>query len=269
MGRVTVRIAPVLLPALAVWASACGGGASTHPARAKSSSTVPVGTSALSVGDVAQVGRHSLSKAALAHWTAIEGVLTYEYKPTRPIPKGAVPDPPAYRDCIAYLASTSVKQAIAGKLGAATRAQLRKQCRESYLAIQHHILEILLTDYWFSEEAAEKGMKVSSAEVEHAIDAEFPSQPAFHKFLHATGERPADKRFLTESLLLLQKLQESVSPLRSKPTGERESAEMSARVDQAYEQLDKAMKRKWIPRTNCRPGYVVLECRQYVAPDGG
>ncbi|THD79802.1 MAG: hypothetical protein E7812_08745 [Phenylobacterium sp.] len=129
--------------------------------------------------------------------------------------------------------------------------------------MQHHILEILLTDYWTSGEASDKGLKVTAWEIRQVLRREFASRAEFRQFLDLTGERPSDERFLIEDELLLKKFDWLVSPLRGRkgPEHGKESAE----VDEAYAKFGKAMKRKWILRTNCRTGYVIVICSQYGA----
>jgi hypothetical protein len=211
----------------------------------------------LSGAEVVRVGRHSITKATLDHWTAVEGVLTYHYQPGRP-PNGLVLDPPAYASCIAYMAATA-----GAKHGRPrpTMARLKALCEQKYEQLQRHMLEILITDYWVSEEAASRGIRVTVREVQEALDRQFPTQAGFRKFLTTTGERASDERSLVEHKLLLEKLQWSVSPLRGHVGPETE--QMAARVDLSIAKLSDEMKRKWTPRTNCRAGYVLSECRQY------
>jgi hypothetical protein len=142
-----------------------------------------------------------------------------------------------------------------------TTAQLKALCEQKYRAIQRHMLDILITDYWVAEEAANKRLKVTAKEVQQALDRQFPTQARFHEFLAITGERPSDQRSIIEHKLLLEKLQWSVSPLRGH-TGP-ESEQMANQVDLSIAKLSDDMERKWTPQTSCRAGYVVSECKQY------
>jgi hypothetical protein len=212
----------------------------------------------LSGAEVVRVGRHSITKATLDHWTAVEGALTYKYPLGHPAPKGLVPDPPDYADCIAYSAATAEAQHVRPK---PTTAQLKVQCKQKYQALQDHMLDILITNYWVSEEAANKGLRVTAKEVQQAFHRQFPTQAKFRKFLAITGERPSDQRLLIKHKLLLEKLQWSVSPLRGHVGPE--SEQMADQVDLSIDKLSDELKRKWTPQTNCRAGYVVSECRQF------
>lgn len=190
-------------------------------------------------GDVVvRVGRHSITKAMLAHWTAVEAVLAYTYKPKKPVPRGVVPDPPGYANCIAYLAKVEPGGASAGA------AALKTQCEQERERVQDHILEILITDDWMHEEAIVRGVRVTRGEVDRVVSGEFASRANFHRFLRLTGEREADERFIVESELLVSRL------AVGKPEGSL-AGEVIAR---------------WTPRTSCRPGYVISVCRQYKRP---
>jgi hypothetical protein len=148
-------------------------------------------------GDVVvRVGRTEITEAMLAHWTAIETVLSYEHKAVEPLPKKA------------------------------------------YEAVEHHILEILIVDYWTKEEARARGVRATNLEVEQAVHREFPTTTDFDSLLAGTGERPADARFLIEHELLARKLQ------AAKPESN-------------------GLTKNWGAVTSCRAGYVVDGCRQY------
>jgi hypothetical protein len=130
--------------------------------------------------------------------------------------------------------------------------------------VQHHILEILITDSWVRAEAVNRGVRAAEQEIDRVIDREFPTRSEFRGFLAIIGARAADERFLILNKLLLKKLQSPVSPLRSHVGPE--SAQMAAQVDLAIAEFGRDLKKKWIPRTNCRAGYVVPVCRQYARP---
>lgn len=203
---------------------------------------------------VARVGKDTITKRNLERWTTIEAVLAYETDPKRPVPKGVVPDPPAYSDCIAYLTT------IASAHGPARPAsgQLKRQCEQKHKLLQRHILDILLTYYWLRADGAEKGVRVTSREVKRVLDGIFSTPAAFRRYQSITKESPADERLIIERDLLDTKLlQIAESKLRTRgPTSERQRA-------RALIGLATAFTRKWSARTSCHAGYVVSECRQY------
>lgn len=235
----------VMMTALGV--AGCGGG---RIGGRTASETLPSDV-------VVRVGRHSLTKAALEHWTAVEAVLTYGNPVTYVAPKG-LPVPPDYTSCIEVAAAAAQASHVRAK---PTTAQLRAACRQKYEAIQHHMLDLLITVYWVSEEAAAKRLTLSAKEVQDKLDRQFPTRAKLDEYLSRTGERLADARAIAEHVLLLEKLQWTVSPLRGHSGPE--SEQMANQVDLSIARLGEAMRRKWSPQTDCRVQYVVSECRQF------
>jgi hypothetical protein len=204
---------------------------------------------------VARVGDKTITKAALERWTAIEAVLSYQTDPTKPVPKGVVPDPPDYANCIAYLASAGSKPA--GSQQKSTAVKLMDQCRQRYRLLQHHILDILITNSWLDGEGAAQGLAVSDAEVKQALDQQFPTPAALQRFLKITGEKASDERALLKSALMATKLQRAAAAKRGLS---------AAQQQQAVTRFTEAFTERWSARTSCQPGYVVQECRQYKGP---
>jgi hypothetical protein len=202
---------------------------------------------------VVRIGQRSITRASLDRWTAIEAAVTYEAYPRRAIPKGIIPDPPSYENCIAYSkkhASLPVASAMQS-----TPVELGRQCQEKHHVLQNQILEILITSYWLTSEAASIGVSVSYAEAKRVLDEKFVTQAALHRFLTLTGEREADEEFLLKRTMLANKLLAALE----KPAGSR-----SGRT-QAVAAFYTALTKKWTARTDCRPGYVVVQCRQHHA----
>lgn len=195
---------------------------------------------------VASVGTHTITKAALDHWTAIEGVLSLEYEPTKALPKGAVPDPPSFKDCTAF-------QRTREPPGTPT-STLRGQCATRYRVLQRHMLNLLITSYWTSGESAARGVKVSDAEVQTALHRQFPTTSALARYMRFSGASEADERQLLRTNILTTKLQEKISG--GGLSGASPHAAALARFLQQFP-------RKWKPKTTCRPGYVVAECKEY------
>ncbi|HTB71017.1 MAG TPA: hypothetical protein VK707_08560 [Solirubrobacteraceae bacterium] len=201
---------------------------------------------------IARVGTHSITTGTLDRFAAIEAVLTYQLNPTQPVPKGVVPDPPSYADCIAYLAKTPTTL-IAPKQHPST-AQLKARCRQKQETLRHHMLDILITNYWLEGEGAARGVAVSDAELNQALDRQFPTQAAFRSFLKITGEKASDERALLRASLMTTKLQQAVTSQKGL-TG--------AQQQQALARFIREFTAKWSARTSCQPGYVVQECKEY------
>jgi hypothetical protein len=204
---------------------------------------------------VASVGAKKITKGTLERWTAIEAILSHEVTPTRPPPKGLVPDPPDYADCIAYLRKNPARLIAAAQKP--TDAQLKSQCRHKHEGLQRHMLDILITNYWLDGEGASRRLSVGDAELEQALRSQFPTQAAFRRFLAITGESASDERALLRANLMASKLQQTA--VAQKPAA-------SAARQRALAAFLRGFTARWTARTSCRPGYVVQECRQFPGP---
>lgn len=204
---------------------------------------------------VVRVGGNSITKGALDRWAAIEAVLSYQVNPTQPVPKGVVPDPPSYANCIAYLATTPTT--LIASTQKPTTAQLKTRCRQKQETLRHHMLDILITNYWLEGEGAARSVTVSDAEVQQALDRQFATPAAFRGFLKITGEKASDERALLRASLMATKLQQAVAAQKGLT---------AAQQQQALAKFTSEFTKKWSARTSCQPGYVVQECRQYNGP---
>jgi hypothetical protein len=200
---------------------------------------------------VVKIGdERSITKAALDHWTVIEALVTYELPLRKRAPKGAVPDPPSYTNCIAYL-----RKLDAGRLaGVPSAAQLKSECRRQRITLRNQMLEILITSDWLTQEAASKGVKVSDAEVKRALHKKLTTA-ALQKYLTFGGLSEAEEVFLLKRTMLGNTLREAVE----RPEHSR------AQRQQAFIAFYQGLQRKWTAQTTCRPGYVVSQCREYRA----
>jgi len=203
---------------------------------------------------VARVDSHSITKATLDHWTAVEAVLAYETEPKRRVPTGVVPDPPTYAKCVAYLEKTTSPASGQPML---TPSRLKRQCQERRRSLQRHVLDILIIYYWLRGDADEQGVKVTNAEAKQTLGRIFPNTAAYRRYLSLTGERANDERLIIEKDLLDTKLLElAEARTGTRPTSVREH-------EQALLKAATAFTNKWQARTSCSPGYVVAECKQY------
>ncbi len=192
-----------------------------------------------------EIGASSISRATVEHWVRIEAVTSHEANPTRPAPKGLIPTPPDYTDCVAYM----LKEANGRP--APTRAQLKRECATKYRLLEHQILELLITYYWISGEGARIGVSVTQAEIARYLAKQFPTNAELQRFRKITGQSAADQRMLATRVLLSIKLQKRLA----------ERAHIS--IEQAIARFATELAARWAPRTSCRPGYVVPQCRQY------
>jgi hypothetical protein len=204
---------------------------------------------------VARVGTDAITLSNLERWTAIEASLAYAERPLGATPKGVVPDPPDYVNCIGYLRAITKPEPGQSAL---TTEKLKRLCAEKHERLRRHILDILLIHDWLKNEAAERGVKLTNAERETLLHRVAPTPAALHRYLSNTGERLADLRLIIERDLLDTKL-ERLMDARIKHDGvtsehQRERALVKAATE---------FTNKWASKTYCHAGFVVSECRQY------
>jgi len=202
---------------------------------------------------VIRVAGKPISKATVDHWLKVEAVISNELIPRRPPPKGLVPDPPAYTDCIAYQRTHGL--ALPKGSAAQVTAALKGQCRKRYESVRQHVLQLLVTFQWLIGEGARHGVKVSAGEVRQALARfrreNFTSDAAFEHYFTYTGETPADQSLVLKIDLLVAKLQHRIT------------AQGGAA---ALAKFSKELTSRWVARTSCRRGYVVPDCKQYNGP---
>jgi hypothetical protein len=223
--RTTVALVVATLALTAL--SACGG---------SSGSSVDPG--------VARVGDVAISKESLSQWMGIlAGGDFYELSHIT-LPKGIVSEPLDYPTC------TSELKALAPKLEA---AQLRSKCLELHEALRLQALGYLIGAQQGFDVDAELGVTVNGGEIQRALKAveaeQFPSQAELREYLAERDWTLSVEQFIIKRDLLSEKT----------------AAKLSARFHgeaQAVTYLD-GLKAKWVARTSCSPGYVVLHCAKY------
>jgi len=210
------------------------------------------GGGGLPAGVAVQVGGRSISEASLVRWTRVEGALASDVGAPGGRSFGwAMPEPPAYTACIRVLEQAERRPAGTAK----------KVCEETYLALRGKILAILVGMMWDEGIAAEKGIAPSETELDQQerafIQREYPQPGAFQQYLAATGLTRADERLRIKRNLLELKLREKQAQEYRAVAGD------SPREREARLKLGVQSTSKWLEKTNCRPGYIVIYCRQY------
>lgn len=228
----------------------CSGATSKHAT--SMASPAPAQGPAPSAAEVARVGTTSLTGATYNHWMAI-GAATVEMPPPgAPVPAPLTYQPPAFTECVAQLRAKAPSRSNA--------PQLKARCRRTYDGIRNRILKFLITGYWLRAEAAEEHASVTEAEVRRQFDDErragYPSAASFRRLQEASHQSVADLMFAVETQMLSAKLLE-------KFTEEHGHGSLEQTTISAFNRMIKA---KWTTRTDCRPGYVVADCRQYRRP---
>lgn len=258
-----IRAAAVACGVLLIFSqSACGKTAPRHQAPGSGvESRDAVSRDVLPGNVVVRVGEHSITKATVSHWTRVEAVLTHENRSGPIAPRGLVPDPPRFANCIEYLATTTDAEQTGQR---SDRLQLKRLCAQKDKNLREQALLALITHYWVSGEAAKRHVKITDDEIRQEENRKFSAKGG-RRSLEAAGVRPADERFFVERQVLLAKLQRSTLPVYAelrRAVGP-ETPRMVDRVDAEIQRLSDEMTKRWTPRTQCRTGFVVLQCSEY------
>jgi hypothetical protein len=242
MRRTTRNIARSAVLAFAVLGvAACGAGSSK------------------TVAQVAGVG--TISESSLEHWIQVEARLLYAAVPKRPVPEGAVPSPPSYTACIAYLSTLAQSQKAEPKQ---TTAQLKGKCSEQYAQLKQSVLNLLISWDWTIGDGAAAGFHVTEAQARQRVvedeKTELLGVPV-SKYLEYSGQTLADLLLRDRVQLLKVKLEQRLIAFAKRlPTGLTEQQRLAALT-----KLESPVRTpaQWVTLTSCRPGYVVSSCRQY------
>jgi hypothetical protein len=203
---------------------------------------------------VVQVGGTPISKTLYQHWMRI-GAATVELPvPGQPPPKPVAYNPPGFSDCVVHLRTDSPRS---NPNTPPTDRQLKTRCAQIYASIRARILAFLITGYWLRNEAIDRGVSFSEAEVrkkfEEERQAQYPTAAAFQTLLTASHQTIHDLLFAVKTRMLSTKLLERFT--------ETHANEMSPQTGVGA--FNRALEQKWVRLTSCRSGYIVKDCLQY------
>ena len=154
---------------------------------------------------VAKVGDSTITKKEFDRW------LTNAASGQAQGGQAARPDPPDFKKCVAGLQKQPAPQG-AGKPSA---AQLKKQCRQQYDQLKNEVMQFLIQAEWVQQEAADRDVKVTDAEVKKSFDDQkkqaFPKDADYQKFLKDSGMSEQDILFRVKLDQLQTKLTQKVT----------------------------------------------------------
>ncbi len=131
-------------------------------------------------------------------------------KQLRPEPNPVIPEPPAYKACVAHLKKMGSK---GGR--ARTEAALETGCEHQYEALRKEALGFLITGDWMTQEAKEQGVKLTDKEVQQSFDQskkrQYPKEAEFQSFMAITGQTEADYLLPTKVQLLAERVHASIA----------------------------------------------------------
>jgi hypothetical protein len=236
--------APALLAVLTI--AACGGATGHNANMARSA---PFDVRARATDFVVRVGETPITPATYNHWMAVGAATVEPPRPGGPLPKPVTYEPPAFKLCLVHLLARVPKSIAAG--------QLRAKCKTTYESIQKRILTFLISGYWLRAQAAEQHASVTEGEVRKKFDEEkrasFPTADSFRRLQEASRQTVPDLMFAVETQMLSAKLLTRFTTAH--PHEKSEQATIAA--------FNKSIRSKWTVRTDCQPGYVISDCKQY------
>jgi foldase protein PrsA len=160
---------------------------------------------------VATVDGESIEKSTFDHWMTI-AAKSGGQQATQ------IPQPPAFKACIANKRKTLPKQAKGQPK--VTDTQLKTQCKQEYEALRDQVLQLLISFQWIQGEADDLGVKVTDAEVKKQFDtqkkASFPKEADFDKFLKDSGQSLKDIMLRVRLDVLSNKIREKVTKGKDK-----------------------------------------------------
>jgi hypothetical protein len=246
MKNTTISIRPrrcalaILAPALLL--AACGSSRDT-PGPSGPSPHAPASPA------VVRVGATPITLTEYEHWMKV-GAATVAPPPRHgPLPAPVTYTPPQFTACVSRLRARLPKTT--------PTAPLRLECKATYEGIQTRILNFLITGLWVREEARAQRISLGEAEVRRRFQQEkqrsYPTPGAFRRFQEASGQSVPDLMFAVRSELLSTRLLEAFATHNHRGLPERS----------LIAAFNTRLRSRWIPRTNCQPGYVVPDCKQY------
>jgi hypothetical protein len=275
-------------------ARACSHGRRSTLARAGMSlaalaaaSTGLVGCGGIPSNAVVQVNGTAITTAAFDHWMHIAVAGTSGASPSAAV----LPQPPDYTACISALATGAPKPAKGAK--APSHAQLKTQCAREYESLKTDTLGYLISADWLIDEADAQGVAVSDKQVHARLVSiarqDFPGKGSFERFLHSSPYTVSDLLLRIKLQMLSERIEHKVLGRAAKVTQAQIASYYAAHrsrfahqalsaastsikqelrsqsEERTFSAFKRAFRKRWTARTDCRAGYVVLECRQYKA----
>jgi SurA N-terminal domain len=125
---------------------------------------------------------------------------------------------------------------------------------------RQRIVSFLITTRWMIDEAHRRGLGVTRADVDQALEQQenvYTAHSEFTDLLKESGRTVADLRLELEAELAFTALRRLLAPYLGKTTAS------SRRV---LGEFLTSWTRRWKAQTDCRPGYIVDSCRQHPGP---
>jgi hypothetical protein len=238
----------VVVALLALIAGGCGSASSKSSSPGKTRSVSKPTSSRPAVGaapaSVAVVAGAPITQTVFNHWMYVAAKSQASQTPGTP---AIVPDPPAYKSCIAQVRKQlpSFKNKPAKTIVA--------DCRQLFESLSSQVMDFLIKADWIQADGARHGIVTTDAQVEHAYNnaknKQFPGGKGYQAFLAKTGQSDQDVRLRFRINLILTRLS-----AREKGT---ETARETA--------VTKREKKAFAPQTRCTALVLMADCGNYRA----
>ncbi len=161
---------------------------------------------------VAKVGGDTITKTEFNKWLKTAAMGQSQGGPA------VVPDPPNYTNCVAQ------RQKQPAQKGAPkpSAAQLKTQCKQEFDRLKGEVMQFLIQAQWVQQEAEQRDVEVSDAEVKKSFDDQkkqaFPSPKEYQQFLKTSGMNEQDILFRVRLDTLQNKLTKKITEDETKVT---------------------------------------------------
>ena len=162
---------------------------------------------------VGVVGSAPITKAAFAHWEVVANDASQASTGTVAAP---LPVPP---DFIACIATAKAAPAAASQ----TSTQLKALCQQQYTSLVGEVMNFLIQALWIEGEAADRGVKVTSAQIAKSYQTQratskppLTTDKALNNFLAKSGQTKRDLLWRTQLNLLATGIQLQVQKQAAK-----------------------------------------------------
>jgi foldase protein PrsA len=191
---------------------------------------------------VVSVNGKAITRDTYNHWVEVAATTSAASASTgKTPPKPVIPDPPAYKACIAHLQATAPKPTKGQPKP--TAAALKTQCEQQNTTLKQQVLGFLISSEWVIGEASDQGVKVSDKEVTKQFNQirtqQFPKEADFKKFLSGSGQTVSDLLLRVKLNLLSSKIQQKITKDAGKKPTQKEISSYYNQHKSQYGQPEK------------------------------
>jgi foldase protein PrsA len=159
---------------------------------------------------VVKIGSDPIKTSEFDHW--LQAAATSAQLQTGVTSKAVIPQPPEFTACIATKKKTAVKPAKGQPKP--TDATYKAQCEQEYTLLRDQVMQFLISSAWIEGESADRGVKLSDAQVKKDFDKQrlqsFPKDKDYAAFLKSSGNTQEDLLYRVKVQSLSDKLRTKV-----------------------------------------------------------